>query len=362
MARLGISIYPENSTLERDIEYLKKASKCGFKRIFMSLLQADAKEKAELIKAYRILTDVAHQCGMEVIIDVAPSVFETFNLSKDDLSFFNEIGVDGIRLDEGYNGAVESQMTFNPYGLKIELNSSQGNDYIENVMTYYPNKNALITCHNFYPQRYTGLSQKHFDACNAKIRKLGLQSAAFVSSQNHDTFGPWPVYEGLCTLEHHRDLPIDVQIRELIATEMIDDIIIGNAYASDEELAMCASIELGKLQFKIELESTITPIESKILYDHYHFVRGDMSAYMARSTMPRVTYASESIPPKQIRDLERGDVVILNDNYGRYKGELHIVLEAMPNDGNKNIIGHLPENEMMLLNYIQPWRPFAFLK
>lgn len=87
-----------------------------------------------------------------------------------------------------------------------------------------------------------------------------------------------------------------------------------------------------------------------------------MSAYMARSTMPRVTYASESIPPKHIRDLERGDVVILNDNYGRYKGELHIVLEPMPNDGNKNIIGHLPENEMMLLNYIQPWRPFAFLK
>ena len=63
---------------------------------------------------------------------------------------------------------------------------------------------------------------------------------------------------------------------------------------------------------------------------------------MARSTMPRVTYAKESVPPKNTRDLKRGDVVIVNDEYSRYKGELHIVLKDMPNDGRKNVIGHIP--------------------
>ncbi|MDE8181397.1 MupG family TIM beta-alpha barrel fold protein [Erysipelothrix rhusiopathiae] len=362
MARLGISIYPENSMKEKDIAYLNKAADCGFERIFMSLLQSDFDHKDQLIQDYRLLTDAAHQRGMEVIVDVAPAVFKAFDITHTDLIFFNQIGVDGIRLDEGFNGSLESEMTFNEYGLKIELNSSQGNDYIENVMTYYPNKNALITCHNFYPQRFTGLSKNHFDYCNQKIRRLGLQSAAFVSSQNEGTFGPWPVYEGLCTLEHHRDLPIDVQIRELIATEMIDDIIIGNAYASDEELASCSNIVLGKLQFKIDLDVELSETESWIIYDHYHFVRGDMSSYMARSTMPRVTYAEASIPAKNTVDLKRGDVVVLNDEYGRYKGELHIVLESMPNDGNKNKIGRIPDAEMMLLDYIKPWRPFAFIK
>ena len=57
----------------------------------------------------------------------------------------------------------------------------------------------------------------------------------------------------------------------------------------------------------------------------------------------------------------RGDVVILNDGYGRYKGELHIVLKDMPNDGRKNVIGHLPEYEQILLQYAKPWKPFAFL-
>ena len=61
--------------------------------------------------------------------------------------------------------------------------------------------------------------------------------------------------------------------------------------------------------------------------------------------MPRVTYAKESVPPKNTRDLKRGDVVIVNDEYSRYKGELHIVLKDMPNDGRKNVIGHIPEDE-----------------
>ena len=42
------------------------------------------------------------------------------------------------------------------------------------------------------------------------------------------------------------------------------------------------------------------------------------------------------------------------------KGELHIVTKDMPNDGRKNVIGHLPEYEHVLLDYIEPWKVFAF--
>ncbi|MCR1980175.1 DUF871 domain-containing protein, partial [[Clostridium] innocuum] len=70
----------------------------------------------------------------------------------------------------------------------------------------------------------------------------------------------------------------------------------------------------------------------------------------------------ESVPPKNTRDLKRGDVVIVNDEYSRYKGELHIVLKDMPNDGRKNVIGHIPEDENMLLDYIKPWKSFGFMR
>ncbi|MDH6367195.1 MULTISPECIES: MupG family TIM beta-alpha barrel fold protein [Breznakia] len=362
MARLGISVYPEHAPLEKNKAYIKDAAECGFTRIFTCLLSVEGRTKQEILEEFREMIDYAHTFNMEVILDVAPFVFEKLGASYDDLSFFKEMHADGIRLDEGFGGQKESLMTYNKEGLKIEINASFGNGYIDNIISHYPDKDKMITCHNFYPQRYTGLSEKHFNLCNNMIKKHGLKIAAFVSSQAKGTFGPWPVNEGLCTLESHRDLPIDVQMRHLVATGMIDDVIIGNQFATREELETCAKIQPGLLTFKIDYEKELHPTERKVIFEHEHYVRGDMSEYMARSTFPRVTYASESVPPENTRDLRRGDVIVVNDNYSRYKGELHIVLKDMPNDGRKNVIGRIPDNEMMLLDYIEPWRPFGFME
>ena len=87
-----------------------------------------------------------------------------------------------------------------------------------------------------------------------------------------------------------------------------------------------------------------------------------MNDYAARSTMPRITYKDASIPARNTRDLKRGDIVIVNENYDRYKGELHVVLKDMPNDGKKNVVAHLPEEELILLDYLDAWKTFAFKK
>lgn len=362
MGRLGISIYPEHSTLNRDMEYITLAAKYGCKRVFSCLLSIEGKTKEEIKEEFITLIDHAHTYGMEVILDVAPYVFRNLQITYDDLSFFKEIHADGIRLDEGFDGLKEALMSCNKQDLKIEINASFGNQYIANIMSHHPNRDNIITCHNFYPQRYTGLSLKHFNLCNQDIKKYNLKIAAFVSSQKENTYGPWPVNEGLCTLEMHRDLPIDVQARHLFATTMVDDVIVANCYASEEELKSLSALRPGVLTFKIKYEKALQETEQKIIYEHEHFVRGDMSEYMARSTFPRVTYSKESVLPENTRDLQRGDVIIVNDNYSRYKGELHIVLKDMPNDGRKNVIGRIPEEEMILLDYIRPWRPFAFIK
>ncbi len=361
MARLGISIYPEHSSLEEDIAYIKKAGKLGFKRIFTCLLSVEGKTRKEVIEAFRRRADAAHEAGMEIIPDVSPAVFSRLGISYEDLSVFSEMHVDGIRLDEGFDGQKESMMTYNPQGLKVELNASTKLAYVANIMDHHPDRDKLVTCHNFYPQRYTGLSLTHFNHCNEVLKGLGLQVAAFVSSENPQACGPWPLQEGLCTLEMHRERPVDFQVRHLFATGMVDDVIIANAYAADEELLACAAVNPGILTFGIELEKELTPVEAAILdYEPKHVVRGDLSEYMIRSTWPRVTFAGESIPAANTRDLKRGDVVILNDGYPKYKGELHIVLKDMPNDGRKNVIGHLPEYEHILLDYTEPWKVFAF--
>ncbi|MEG0314415.1 MAG: MupG family TIM beta-alpha barrel fold protein [Erysipelotrichaceae bacterium] len=362
MARLGISIYPEHSTVEKDMAYITLAAKYGFKRIFSCLLSVEGKTKEEIVEEFRTINEHAHKCGMEVILDVAPFVFDKLGIKYDDLSLFKEMGADGMRLDEGFDSQKESMMSYNPQNLKVEINASLGTKYLDNIMSHYPNLDNIISCHNFYPQKYSGLSYAHFEKCSKDIKKLNVKVAAFVSSQNANTYGPWPVNEGLCTLEMHRDLPIDVQARHLFATRLVDDVIIANAYASEEELETLSKVNPGKLTFKVEFEAPLQETEREILYNFPHFVRGDMSEYMARSTFPRVKHANDPVPAKNTRDLKRGDVIIINEEYKRYKGELHIVLKDMPNDGRKNVIGHIPTNEIMLLDYIKPWISFGFME
>lgn len=359
MGRLGVSIYPEHSTPEKDKAYLTLASKYGFTRVFTCLLSVK-KPAEEIKKDFQDVINHANNLGMEVIVDVAPSVFKNLNITYDDLSFFKEIGAAGFRLDEGFNGGIEANMTYNPQGLKVEINASSDSPYIDLIEFNQPNRNALIACHNFYPQRYSGLSFDLFKRASQKLRSYNIPIAAFVGSQEKGTYGPWPVSDGLCTLEMHRDLPIDAQARHLFATGLVDDVIIANAYASEEELRTLASIDRNKLTFGLELEEGLSDVEKEIIFEFKHHVRADMSEYMARSTMCRITYADANIPVGNTRDLRRGDIVVLNNEYGHYKGELHIILKDMPNNGAKNVVGRIPEYEMPMLEYVVPNAKFAF--
>lgn len=361
MPRLGVSIYPEHSTKEQDIAYLTLARKYGFTRVFTCLLSVEGKDIEEIKADFKDILFHARDLGMEVILDVAPNVFSNLGITYEDLSFFSEMGAAGIRLDEGFDGAKEALMTYNPYNLKVEINASIGTKYADNILSYQANRDNLITCHNFYPQRYSGLSYKHFEKCSKDLKALGLKVAAFVSSQADNTYGPWPVNEGLCTLEEHRNLNVDEAARHLFATGLVDDVLIANAYASEEELKALSQIDPNKLSIAIELNDGVSEVEKEIIFNFPHFVRGDMSAYMARSTMSRIVYKDADIPAHHTEDLKAGDIIIVNNEYGRYKGELHIVLEDMPNDGRKNVVGRIPKNELHLLNYIEPWKSFQII-
>ena len=83
-------------------------------------------------------------------------------------------------------------------------------------------------------------------------------------------------------------LPVDFQVRHLFAMGNVDDILIANAYASEEEMKACAGINPSVLTFGLCLEKKLTKTEQAVLdFSKGHVVRGDMSDYMLRSTWPR---------------------------------------------------------------------------
>ncbi|QKG85469.1 DUF871 domain-containing protein [Kroppenstedtia pulmonis] len=358
MKQLGISIYPERSTPEQDRAYIETAHQYGFKRIFTCFLSAES-DKENLISGFQETVQLAGELGMEVLVDIAPRLLKQLDISYDDLSFFHELGVYGIRLDLGFTGHEEAMMTYNPYGLKIEINMSNDTRYVDNILSFKPNRDQLIGCHNFYPHRYTGLSYDHFIRCSRRFKEYGLRTAAFINSPSA-TFGPWPVTEGLCTLEIHRNLPLIVQAKHLFATGLVDDVIIANAYASKEELKALGRLNLDRLTFQVELEKETTDLERKIVLEEPHFNRGDISDYVIRSTQSRVKYKEEEFPPHDTRGIRRGDLLIDNHLYGQYKGELQVALKDMENSGKTNVVGRIVEEEQFLLDYMEPWDKFQF--
>ncbi len=362
MRKLGISIYPEKSDKETILSYIDKAAARGFSRIFSCLLSVE-KSKEEIKQDFKEINLYAKEKGFEIIVDVAPRVFSQLGISYQDLSFFKEIGADGLRLDVGFTGSEESLMTFNPYDLKIEINMSNDVSTIDTIMDYQPNRYNLYGCHNFYPHAYSGLEINFFKKCTERFKKHGLHTAAFVTSQNENTFGSWPVTEGLPTLEMHRNLPIDVQVQHFIAMDCIDDIIISNCYPTDEELDSVSNLDLSLVTFHVKLEKNVPETEQKILFEELHFNRGDKNENMIRSTQSRVKYKGhdfELFHPKEM--IQKGDIVIESSKYGHYAGELQIALHDMKNTGMSNVVGHIRENEIFLLDYIKPWQKFRFAK
>src|SRR5699024_612279 len=85
-----------------------------------------------------------------------------------------------------------------------------------------------------------------------------------------------------------RKLPIAVQVKHLLMTNLVDDFIIGNAFASESELQSLSEINLAMPSFDVYLNNDITGIDETIVTEEFHFNRGDISDYVIRSTMSRV--------------------------------------------------------------------------
>ncbi|WHZ32889.1 MupG family TIM beta-alpha barrel fold protein [Desemzia incerta] len=361
MKRLGISIYPLKSAFEADKTYLDLASKYGFRRIFTSLLELTG-DNNEVLEKYKRIIEYGNSLGMETTLDINPRLFQQLNISYDDLSFFHSLGAKGIRLDLGFTGAEEALMTRNEYNLKIEVNMSNGTNYIENIMSYRPNKNNLYASHNFYPQRYTGLAQDHFEQTTDQFNRHGLNTAVFVTSQVGEQ-GPWPHQNGLTSLEEHRDIPIEIQVAHHKMMDTIDDILIGNAYASEEELKRVSEVFMSPHHLlPVIFNEHTTATEKEVILGELHNYRGDRSEYMIRSTQTRVKFKAQAFPPHMTGPITKGDIIIGNDQFGQYKGETQIAIRNMKDDGTRNIVGKIAEEACFLLDYLKPWSTFMFVE
>ncbi len=380
---LGISVYPDLRPLEEIKEYFKLASKYGVSKVFSSMFSVEG-TKEEVLDYFRELIVSAHENNLKVSLDVNPMCFEKMGATVEDLSVFADIGVDFLRMDLSFGADQDAKLVENPYGITIEFNNSPA--IVSGLVNCGIDPKKFLVCHNFYPQRYTAMKWDKFVEKNKEIKAItrDVRIAAFISANAQPTHGVWDAVCGLPTVEKLRMLPIDLQARMLLATGDVDVLLIGNAYATEEEFkalqeVMAESDRLnGELdptlkmlvehglisldkpikRLRVTLDPEISEIEKEILFDFFpHLEMGDSSEWIWRTRISRFVYShpSKIVAPRPVEGemFEVGDVVVVNDNYKHYAGEVQIVKMPIVNDGTRNRVGHLDadEYEMMSLVY-----------
>lgn len=380
---LGVSVYPEQETIQQIDDYLKMASSYGFTKVFTSMFSVEG-SKEEVAQYFKNFTGIAHKYGMTVSGDCNTQFFEKMGASESNLSIFKEMGIDSVRMDMCYNDERDVTLINNKDGIGVEM-SAAFVPAIDKAINGGADTKNLVCCHNFYPERYTGADLASTMKVNDYWKEKGVKVAIFISSNVPGAHGPWPIQEGLPTLEDHRWISVDDQVRHCLAMDNVDEILFGNAFASEEEFKAIKNVmdevyvtiplkkELGpfaeyiphgdfkRIPFKIELADDVTDLEKKILYYEAHSA-SEYLYYMVRSRWTRIFFKNEDIPYRPCKKdvFHRGDVVIVNDNCKHYHGELHIVLKDTKNDGEKNYIGRIPDDELVLLDHFKPGTTFCF--
>ena len=388
MPRLGISIYPDIAKIEDIYNYLEKAADADFKRVFSSMFSVEDSIE-NVIKMFTDLSTKCHELNMLMSVDVNPELFERLECKPDDISIFNKIGIDILRMDMSFGLEGDVQLINNKESIQLEFNASALKpSYIKELIDKGANKDNILVSHNFYPQPYTGMKWQKFLDVSKAFKETGIKVGAFVSSHASNTHGVYGAINGLPTVERMRSHSIDLQVREMMASTVIDEIMVGNAFASDEEFSAIKEaikkIEpntnyLDKLPFaeffmkkempdvkkvRVKLDKDITAIEKEVLLNFFpHIDMGDSSEWMWRNRIPRFFFHGK-IPQRKVSQSEfvRGDVVMVNNTYEHYSSEVQVVLMPMVNDGLRNLLGHISDEEMSVFELVNDMDIVQFLE
>ena len=385
MIQLGVSLYPEQETAEGIENYLKLAKSYGFTKVFTSLFSVEGSIE-DIFAYFRDLCAVAHRYGMEVYGDCNARFFNQVGASPDDLSFFKNIGLDVLRLDLMFNDERDVRIVNNDQGLGVQLNASLI-PAVKRVLEEGGDPKRIIGSYNFYPLRNTGAGSEAVLKANQFFRQEGIKTQIFISSNVKGAHGPWPVSDGLPTIEEDRDLPVGLQLRHVMALGC-DEVIFGNAFASEEELKEIADTmkqiyvyaedrpfyfpglrsqipigDIERIPVKINLADDVSDVEKQLLFEFNKHNVSEYTHVIIRSRWGRMDFRPIPIPVRECNReyFEPGDVLVVNDNGTRYKGEVHIAVKRLKNYGLYNYVGRIANEEMFLLDYLEYGMNFGFI-
>ena len=288
--------------------------------------------------------------GYRIIADVSVKTVTQFGCA-DLTELAEKLRLWALRIDYGFSPQEIEAMAEK---MPIVLNASTTS--IEDARAIAAKGSFVMAMHNFYPRPETGLDEDYLRETTLALQNAGLKVLAFIPG---DAQKRGPVFEGLPTLEAHRNILPSAAFADLALRYGIEEIFVGDPGLSDTEQARILRFcREGILSIPCEIDENWHH-----LYDQVFTCRMDSPKKLVRFQESRIySCQGQTVEPHNCEDRTVGTLTIDNICYGRYSGEIMLIRSVLPADHRVNVIGQVPENALSLLDLIGRGRKFVLVR
>ncbi|WP_270279636.1 DUF871 domain-containing protein [Vagococcus bubulae] len=347
----GFSIFMNQPLSNEKKSYIEKMKTIGFTGIFTSL-HIPEDDATTYYSRLIELGKEAKKNNLNLMVDISGDALSKAGFSIDRLDELKHIGVTGLRMDYHISNDIIAKCS---HHMTVGLNASTIKQQdIDELRHFNANFSQLEAWHNYYPRPETGLDKTWYVEKNQWLKEGGFTIQGFVPGDD-DLRGP--LYAGLPTLEEHRYLHPLANALSLLGS-YTDLVYIGDGGLS----------EVTQSQFKEFLQNDTLTLhvdtideEFSSLFLGQHHNRQDEARDVIRSANARFKQIPD-IPPKKILPRLKGSVTLDNHEYLRYMGELQITKTNLPKDGKVNVVAHVIEKDIPLIDHIKAGMSYELRK
>ncbi|MGY3766037.1 MupG family TIM beta-alpha barrel fold protein [Vagococcus vulneris] len=339
----GFSIFL-SSDIDVSVEqYIHRMKKSGFSGVFTSLHIPE--DNPQFLKSrLKKLGNITKKENLTLMADISSTTIDLLNLKTiEDYQSLQELGLTGLRIDYGIAPNLISELS---HIFTVGLNAST---MTEADYKYLLENNAdfdnIEYWHNYYPRPETGLGKHDFIKKNTWLKSLNGEIVAFVAGDNHRR---GPLYEGLPTLEKHRNNHPLASCLELQKECHVDKVYVGDSGLSSKTIEQFEDYYYHQ-RVLLEVDLLTSSYSDLVLGSHTN--RFDSSRDVIRSQSARF----KKIPHiPQLNNIERsiGSVTLDNYLYGRYQGEFQLVKKDLTASPRVNVMGKICCTDLPLLSFI----------
>ncbi|EPY7704684.1 DUF871 domain-containing protein [Bacillus paranthracis] len=346
---IGVSIYLAKERVKKQEEWLKVAKENGFSSIFTSL-HIPEDDPGTYKKLIQMLGKQALENNMELMVDVSPKSLHHLGMTYENVEDLLDWGITGLRMDYGIAPKEIARVS---HKMKVALNASTITDsFWKELITEKIRVENVEAWHNFYPRPETGLAKSFLQKQNQYLHECGIKTMAFIPGDGEKR---GPLYEGLPTLEKHRNMrPLEAYL-ELVQDCGVDKVLIGDISGSVESVQEIASASRGIIPLRYK--SFITDKEVLKIVERVHTNRLDPARDVIRSVESREEH-KVILQPMHTITRKKGSITIDNELYGRYAGEMQVAIHDLPADEKVNVVGMVVEEDISLLPYVGAGKMF----